>query len=864
MKNIRQNIYAVYTGCFMLIAVIIFLPFILRGNSLVGLSDSYNEVLPAFSYIRNGIRLIFEGIFPMFDFKIGLGDDVIFTLGYMGIFDITSVVSTLFFPAGYTEWAFGCSIILKLYASGIGFIFFIKRYVNEQAYILSGALLYAFQTFTLFNGLDFPPYLLLRVTLPFVLAGTDEIFEKRRLSGAMILGLFFQGLLGFYCLYIEIVLVILYYIISVVFHVKDNPVGGMKTTLHLTIRMLLNGLLGVGLSGVILIPTLISIQYSIRKVNTTGHFNLCYDLKTMLSMLGNLCMPNVYVSAVTLSLVTVCGVVLCFFSKKGSSKMKYAALIMWLLSFSPIMGSMMNGFSYSSLRWFFAVGLLTNAAAVIAMEKVATIEKKTGIIYGGIVVVTTILHVVCSEKSTGMVIRIVAFMLMAFLLVWVWNTKKPRHMLMYVSSLIMMMGLFTFGPEILGGSGYSANFCANGIYNEIADSSRECVNTDEVFERWDIYDSSLNASLIGNYYGTSEYFSTINQYVVEFYQEMLISPGIRDALHVLRGLDGRQEVMSLLSVSRYMDFETDDENEKTSYIKDNESYLPLGFTYDTYMERLTFDQLTPLEKSSVMMDSVVLEGNQTEPEVTDISDRYNDEQISFRITEINDKRFRVYFPYEQYQEKFEEHEGEFYVNISDLHGNADVYVGNREIRIKDETFLYYTGMEEYWFNLTEIKEDMGEHYFDISIDGETDFDETKLFIYYHPINDAGIMERQQNVMKDVRVDNNRISGSVVCEDREYLFLSVPYSKGWTAYVDGQKTDILRANVGFMAIPLEGGAHSIELKYITPGLRTGIICSLLSLGTIIVICFRNRKKKMRSKNENFNRTGISGYPESEFV
>lgn len=455
-------------------------------------------------------------------------------------------------------------------------------------------------------------------------------------------------------------------------------------------------------------------------------------------------------------------------------------------------------------------------------------------------------------------------MLMALLLVWVWNMKKPGYMLMYVSSLIMMMGLFTFGPVVLGGSGYSANFCANGVYNEIADSSRECVSPDETFERWDIYDSSLNASLIGNYYGTSEYFSTINQYVVEFYQELLISPGIRDALHVLRGLDGRQEMLSLLSVSQYMDFKTDDENERISYIKDNENYLPLGFTYDTYVERSTFEQLTPLEKSSAMMDSVVLEEILEEMGSADVVDVYSNEQISFRITETNDKSFRIYFPYEQYQENFEEREGELYVNISDLHGNADVYVGNKEIRIKDDTFLYCTDMEEYWINLTEIKEDMGGHYFDINIDGETDFDETKLSIYYHPINDTGIMERQQNVMRDVQVDNNRISGSIVCEDREYLFLSVPYSKGWTAYIDGQKTDVLRANIGFMALPLEGGQHHIELEYVTPGLRLGIGCSLLSLGIIVVICFCNKKKEINNKNENFNRTDISGHSESEFV
>ena len=96
-------------------------------------------------------------------------------------------------------------------------------------------------------------------------------------------------------------------------------------------------------------------------------------------------------------------------------------------------------------------------------------------------------------------------------------------------------------------------------------------------------------------------------------------------------------------------------------------------------------------------------------------------------------------------------------------------------------------------------------------------------------------------MRDVQIDNNTITGTINCSNDEYLFLSIPFSSGWTAYVDGEKTDVLRANIGFMAIPLESGDHNIKLKYVTPGIRVGGICSIVSLAAIVIIYILNKKK-----------------------
>jgi len=55
-----------------------------------------------------------------------------------------------------------------------------------------------------------------------------------------------------------------------------------------------------------------------------------------------------------------------------------------------------------------------------------------------------------------------------------------------------------------------------------------------------------------------------------------------------------------------------------------------------------------------------------------------------------------------------------------------------------------------------------------------------------------------------------------------------YMDGWTATVDGVDEEIYPADYLFMAVPIPPGDHDIELKYETPGLRTGGRISVLGL------------------------------------
>ena len=64
-------------------------------------------------------------------------------------------------------------------------------------------------------------------------------------------------------------------------------------------------------------------------------------------------------------------------------------------------------------------------------------------------------------------------------------------------------------------------------------------------------------------------------------------------------------------------------------------------------------------------------------------------------------------------------------------------------------------------------------------------------------------------------------------DREtpgYIFYSVPFDKGWSAVVNGEKAEIIKAE-GFMAVQVDAGDSRVEFRYMTPGLIPGVIVSV---------------------------------------
>ena len=55
-------------------------------------------------------------------------------------------------------------------------------------------------------------------------------------------------------------------------------------------------------------------------------------------------------------------------------------------------------------------------------------------------------------------------------------------------------------------------------------------------------------------------------------------------------------------------------------------------------------------------------------------------------------------------------------------------------------------------------------------------------------------------------------------------------------INPEKLDLLRADEGFMAVRLDEGNHELRFAYHTPGLKTGLLISLLSAACFFLTAF----------------------------
>lgn len=87
-------------------------------------------------------------------------------------------------------------------------------------------------------------------------------------------------------------------------------------------------------------------------------------------------------------------------------------------------------------------------------------------------------------------------------------------------------------------------------------------------------------------------------------------------------------------------------------------------------------------------------------------------------------------------------------------------------------------------------------------------------------------EQNSSVTLDAPQKDSVVTGSVHAEADGYVLFMIPYEKGWSLTIDGEKTELLRGDIGFLACEVPKGDHTILLTFETPGLAAGTIGSLL--------------------------------------
>ena len=343
----------------------------------------------------------------------------------------------------------------------------------------------------------------------------------------------------------------------------------------------------------------------------------------------------------------------------------------------------------------------------------------------------------------------------------------------------------------------------------------------------------------------------------------------------------------------------------------NEYSLPIAYCYDRYFSKEIWDSYNPVQKQEVQLEAAYIDSELDNIEKAESVNcnymiSYQTECQGTGITQTDDC-FIVTENNAQVKMTLQDNEGysETYVEFSGLEfdptAEYDLYFGDESVdpsnlydkeawenlsrsaqnKIKQEKF-YWNSVEDVDISLEsslgtqkvihylqpESAMSSGRHDFVANL-GYSDEPITTVTITFplrgvysftdlkvYSVSMEGYAEEvtalQQNTLQNIQLDVDKVTGTIALEDNKILCLATPFSTGWEAFVDGQKTVVYCLNERYPGIVLTKGSHTIEFRYHTPFKKEGACLTVLGFGGAAWIVFLDAKKrKKKREREHFS-------------
>lgn len=846
--------------------------FLAQHRSFFTNSDGIYEQYVYFLYVGKWIRQLLKNIFirhifelPMWDMSIGMGGDSFVTLSGVAnlLADPFCWISAIV-PLSVAEYVFDLCIILKLYLAGLAFTFFASEYDADDHGAVAGALVYTFSS-TTYVGFGQPNFQWLFILFPLLLIGVNRLWKN---TGHRLYVLVLAGsvLYSYYYTYMMGLMIVVYCLIR--FFAERKKIIELP---KLLLRFVLCSLMGIGIGIGPLIPAIINLSQIDRLNNRfdIGVFAINRLLATVLNCFSQVGLFHDSLWGCS-SIFFVC-LVLLLVNKRERIVLKILIGLFFLSLAIPYVGSVFNGFSFPTDRYVF--GLILLAAYVVALKFKDLNQFRGKIWYISLAI--SFVYLICAVKISDLSGALSGISLVITVVMVGWYNRGNHS-----AEKTVLFSYFVLFLSIA-----SISICAFRTlfwYVELGTANDilfESTGADLILDREDLGDirfdyipysydmEPLNSSMVLDINGYDFYHSNYNNDLDKYYDSLaVISNPIGFSYSGMRGRD----YLELLNGSRYLlcyEERTSALDAPYSYahISSGEEYglyaastdTSLVYFYDDLISTDAFDRLTPISREELLMERCVVDMAQDDlvpaPQHTEldftVSETENVEFTGDDTFTITDKGYMLL--------EFEPvSEAEISLYLDGI--NADVsYVVVPSLMCGEEyisaDFLggidrgnnYYHGKDTLLFNFGYCEETADGIRLAFTVPGNYSLKGINIYSRDAEQLDATIDEFYEHACMDditYEIDGNHIRISADADKDKYLYIAVPYSEGWTAYVDGEKADIIKANTAFMVIPVSQGEHDVELVYFTPYLKPGLLCSLVSLIGLGIYSFFTGKKK----------------------
>ena len=769
-------------GLCALTAAIFFLPFyILDGGFFHYAGDFNSQQITFYRYMNGFVKgagypdSAFAGApHNTFSWATDLGSGVMNAYSFY-LYGSPFFWLSVLLPQSWLPYMMVPLLVLKFGVAGGGAFLYLRRYVKNENYAVLGACLYALSGFAVYN-VFFNHFVDVVALFPYLLWALDEaIYENRHGLFAFWVAV---NLLNNYFFFVgQVIFLCIYFVCKLT--AKDFRLTGRKFG-----HLLWESVLGVAMGCLLLFPAVLSLLQNPRTIDlSSGWGFLTYaKVQQYLAILLSWILPpdSPYLTSVWsegvikwtsmtayLPLCSLAGAMAYWRSRKADSKKRIVAVCA-VCALVPVLNSAFYALNSSYYaRWYYMPSLILAAMTVNALEDpdVDLDAPARGI--GWIMLATLVFAVVpVRDDTTGTwsfgVLKnpeqffvVLGFGLLGLMLyrylcgIWRQNSRFAQRMtaavLVFACVFSMVhIGIGKFGQWHTDSDLVEQDTNALQLKNDLPEGDYR-IDTYKIHDNIGMW---LDKSCL-QYFG-----STAAPSILSFYPGLGVKRDVRSEPEITNyALRGLLSVEYLITTPEKRESFEDEADAGWTYLADvdgytlyhNDNYVPMGFTYDYYVTKATYEASVKTLRSNLLLRALVLE----------------DEDVK---------------AYGQY--------------------------------------------------LTELPDTMLD---DLHYDSYT----------------QDCADRRAHSCSVFQMNNAGFHAEITLDKTNLVFFSVPYDDGFTAYVNGEKADILRVDEGLMAVLCPAGASSIDFVYQAAGLSASRVVTAVAIPVWVVYVAYFVRRKRRS-------------------
>ncbi|MFI3325591.1 MAG: YfhO family protein [Clostridia bacterium] len=623
-KNLYANFYIKAFLMGLALSVIMFIPILLEYGSLsIAIGEINSKILPYYQIAHNAVK----------SDSFGWNNTTDLGVNFIGSYSQYLLGSPFFwitlpFSASLLEYFMIPIILLKLAFACLTSFIFLKRYVKNKNFAVLGAILYTFSGFSIYN-IFYANMHDAVIFFPLLLASIDMFFQNKK-KGRVALCVFICCISSYSLFFGQLIFCLIY--LTVKFIYKKEKINA-RQILFLVIEFLI----GIGLACALVVPSIIYISdmYSLNNVflgsNSVFYSETQVYIQILIGMFlpANLSTVSINSTSIMSTWLPAFGMVgvAAWLNLKHKNWLKTLIVVLIICVIVPSFSLLFQGFSTpTNTNWFYMLTLTFSLATIMSLEnKRANWKKSIKFTFVLSAIIVFIVNFVPNFSQSGKLsfglvqfdysflaycaITLVSFALLVFLFKYVSKENFVNFAVLYVSVVSVLCGMYFINV--------SASESQETYSSSELESAELTINITDS-ERSEFYQFTQNSSLLWDVSLLQPNDFTGANSTLDFYNYVDLdnTETFESSEYALRAITSVRWLFDAENDDDYFATENYDTPAMPGWIYygsdsgydiwQNEYYIPMGFTYDSYITASEVANLSAQKILLIMVKTAII------------------------------------------------------------------------------------------------------------------------------------------------------------------------------------------------------------------------------------------------------------------